>query len=153
MLSKASQTADGPTLAMLEEVEKAANDLVAQVRNLSLDLRPAMLDDLGLLPALLWLVQNYSGRTGIQIDMRHAGLERTLPADISTAAYRIVQEALTNVARHSQTKEVSVRVWAAMDMLFVQVQDKGKGFVLNDVPLTSSGLRGMRERVTALGAS
>src|SRR5207253_4700538 len=61
----------------------------------------AMLDDLGLLPALRWHCERYTAQTGVRVSLEHAGLEQRFPADVETAAYRIVQEALTNVARHA----------------------------------------------------
>lgn len=124
------------------------------MRNLSLDLRPAMLDDLGLLPAVLWLVENYTSRTQMKVDFRHAGLaDREFSPDVSTAAYRIIQEGLTNVARHSEATQVTVRAWAGLKVLFVQIEDKGCGFDPAAVPPTSAGLRGMRERASLLGGS
>ncbi len=72
-----------------------------RVRDLSLDLRPAMLDSLGLLPTLFWRFETYSRQTGIQVEFHHTGLEERFAAEVETGAYRIVQEALTNVVRHA----------------------------------------------------
>jgi signal transduction histidine kinase len=129
------------------------DELLERVSNLSLDLRPAMLDDLGLLPALVWLFERYTTQTTVKVEFAHAGLEGRLSAVVETAAFRIVQEALTNVARHAAVAQVSVRVWRDGAALSVQVADAGKGF---DVAAalaagTSSGLSGMRERAAALG--
>ena len=77
------------------------NRLMGLVRELSPKLRPAMLDDLGLLPALLWHVERFSTQTNVKVDMRHSGLTGRFSLEVETAAYRIVQEALTNVARHA----------------------------------------------------
>ena len=75
---------------------------MARVRKLSLDLRPAMLDDLGLLPALLWHFEHYTAQTQVRVNFKHSGLEkRRFGQEVETAAYRLVQEALTNVARHA----------------------------------------------------
>jgi signal transduction histidine kinase len=131
-----------------------ANELMQRVSSLSLDLRPAMLDDLGLLPALLWLFDRYRTQTGIAVEFAHEGLEGPrLPRERETAAYRIVQEALSNAARHSGAASVAVRVLRRGERLSVQVEDSGKGFdpdaILAD-PQTG-GLLGMRERATALG--
>jgi len=76
-------------------------ELMQQVHNLSLDLHPVILDDFGLLPTLLWHIGRYTAQTKIQVNFEHAGLEQRFAAEIETAAYRIVQEALTNIARHS----------------------------------------------------
>lgn len=132
-----------------------ANDLISRVRNLSLDLRPAALDDLGLLPALLWHFERYSKQTGVQVDFRHQGLEgRRFERDVETVACRIIQEALTNVARHAQTQLVEVRVWVDDVSLNLRVEDHGAGFDAQAlVEASSSGLAGMEERASILGGS
>jgi signal transduction histidine kinase len=138
----------------LREALDQANRLLALVRELSLDLRPTMLDDLGLLDALLWHFDRYMARSGVRVNFRHSGLtERRFASEIETATYRIVQEALTNVVRHSRAGEVSVRLWSGPDRLCVQIEDQGIGFD-PEVALkagTSSGLSGMRERAALLG--
>lgn len=139
----------------LSEAKALVNDLMARVRNLSLDLRPAMLDDLGLAPALLWLIERWTRSSGVQVDFRHGGLDdRRFPAEVETAAYRTVQEALTNCARHAEARRVTVRVVASDDVLTVSVEDDGKGFNPDAVPAgTSSGVVGMRERASLLGGT
>jgi len=137
-----------------KEALALAQELMGRVSSLSLDLRPAMLDDLGLLPALLWLFDRYRAQTGITVEFAHEGLDAPrLPRERETAAYRIVQEALSNAARHSGAERVSVRVLRRDDRLTVHVEDGGKGFdpdaILSD-PQTG-GLIGMRERAAALG--
>ncbi|MDB4967463.1 MAG: sensory box sensor histidine kinase [Myxococcales bacterium] len=130
------------------------DELLQRVSKLSLDLRPAMLDDLGLLPALVWLFDRYTSQTSVQVQFAHSGIEgRRVSPIVETAAFRIVQEALTNVARHAEVKAVDVRVWRDGDRMTVQVADAGKGF---DAPRAlaagqSTGLSGMRERAGALG--
>lgn len=129
------------------------NELVSMVRNLSLNLRPAMLDDLGLLPTLLWQFDRFSAQTGIRVNFKHSGIEKRFSHQIETAIYRIVQEALTNVARHSNAGETSVLLWASQELINVQIEDHGRGFdpdkVIGD--MKSSGLAGMRERAALLG--
>lgn len=136
------------------DVQVLVNDLLSQVRTLSLELRPAMLDDLGLLPALVWYFERYRARTNVQVIFKHTGVEGCrYPTEVETAAYRIVQEALTNVARYAGVEEVTVRLWADDRTLGVQVEDKGTGFD-PEVALAShmsSGLAGMRERSGLLG--
>jgi PAS domain S-box-containing protein len=149
--SKSSQTLEvGGALA---EACALVNKLIAQVRNLSLDLRPGMLDDLGLLPTLVWQIQRYTAQTKVLVVFEHSGLEKRFPAAVETAAYRIVQEALTNVARHAGAKEAAVRIWPDQNTLVVQIEDKGVGFDPQAVLAsgTSSGLAGMRERAYLLG--
>jgi len=141
--------------ARLEDAHKVTNDLIARVRSLSLDLRPPMLDDLGLLAALLWLFDRYTTQTRVQVAFAHHGLERRFAPDVETAAFRIVQEALTNVARHAGVSRVTVRAWADAASLEVQVTDEGRGFNADAAMAqgTSSGLAGMRERAVLLGGS
>ena len=131
------------------------NDLIGRVRNLSLDLRPAALDDLGLLPALLWHFERYSKQTGIQVDFKHQNLEaRRLERDVETVACRIIQEALTNVARHAHSKLVEVRVWIDDDSLNLRVEDHGVGFETHtSAAASSSGLIGMEERASMVGGT
>lgn len=132
-----------------------ANDLISRVRNLSLDLRPAALDDLGLLPALLWHFERYTKQAGVHVDFRHQGLEgRRFERDTETVACRIIQEALTNVARHAHTQLVEVRVWVDDVALNLRVEDHGSGFDTHAlVGAVSSGLAGMEERASILGGS
>jgi signal transduction histidine kinase len=128
-------------------------ELVTRVHDFSLALRPAMLDDLGLLPALLWLMEHvHSAQTGLQVDLEHEGLDRRFSWEVETAAYRIVQEALHNVARHASTDRADVRCLAEGDELFIQVVDEGVGFNPRSIRAhTTSGLRGMQERARLLG--
>jgi len=137
----------------LDEALELVNELMAHARDLSLDLRPAMLDDLGLLPTLLWHFDRYTAQTGIQVTFKHTGLERRFAPQIETAAYRIVQEALTNVARHAGVSEVMVQLWADQDKLEARIEDRGAGFDPRAALATSatSGLAGMRERAVSLG--
>ncbi|NTU85982.1 MAG: GAF domain-containing sensor histidine kinase, partial [Chloroflexales bacterium] len=141
--------------ARLAEAHQATQELIARVRALSLDLRPAMLDDVGLLPALLWQVKRYSEQTGISVDLRHWGLERRFPPAVETVAYRVVQEALTNIARSAGVRTATVSLLASSTQLIVQVRDGGRGFVLAEAlaGARSSGLAGMHERVSLLGGT
>jgi PAS domain S-box-containing protein len=137
----------------LEAARSLVRDLSAQVRDLSLRLRPTMLDDLGLVPALAWQLERYTAQTGVRVAFEHHGVGGRFPAEVETAAYRIVQEGLTNVARHADIGEAVVRLWADGSVLGVQVEDQGAGFD-PDAALadgTSGGLSGMLERATLLG--
>jgi signal transduction histidine kinase len=137
----------------LDQAHALVVELMERVSQLSLELRPALLDDLGLLPALLWYIDLYSSRTNITVSFKHSGLEeQRFAAEVETAAYRIVQEALTNVARHARVSVARVAVWFDQGVLGIQVEDEGVGFN-PDAVLTvynSSGLLGMRERAMLL---
>jgi PAS domain S-box-containing protein len=136
--------------ARLDEATTLVRDLMTKVRELSLDLRPAMLDDLGLLPALLGHIERYTAQTGVRVTFAHAGLDRRLVPEVETAAYRIVQEALTNVARHAGVSEAALRVVADETRLAVAIVDGGRGFQPG-ASGSSGGLASMRERAMLLG--
>jgi PAS domain S-box-containing protein len=136
----------------LSQAQSVVSELMAQVRQISLDLCPAMLDDLGLLPTLLWHFERFSTQTGVKVEFEHRGLNIRLAPNINLAAYRIVQEALTNVARHAGVSQVAVRAWVDEEALHVRVEDRGAGFDPDTRhPGTSSGLSGMRERALSAG--
>jgi signal transduction histidine kinase len=137
----------------LDEAVNMINLLIERMRSLSLELRPQVLDDLGLLVALEWQFKRYLKQTGIQVDFRHTPLPRRLASLIEITIFRIVQEALTNVARHAQVREVSVRVWVDAECAGLQVEDKGAGFDVEAAlaARNSTGLSGMRERAALLG--
>jgi signal transduction histidine kinase len=145
------KTSPGDPGLLLDEANTIVSDLMTRVRNLSLDLRPAMLDDLGLLPALLWHFERYSSQTRVKVNFEHTGLDRQFQSEISTAIYRIVQEALNNVSKYASVEDVTVRAWSTTALLCAQVEDEGKGFVPGEVTPSSSGLIGMQERAHLLG--
>lgn len=136
------------------EAKSLAGQLLDKVRDMSLQLRPAILDDLGLLPALLWHCERYATQTGVQVSLEHREVEgQRFSPEIETAAYRIVQEGLTNVARHAGVAEATVRLWANTDMLGLCIEDHGAGFDVQAALAsgTSGGLTGIRERASLLG--
>ncbi len=138
----------------LQQARALISDLITRVDALSLDLRPSMLDDLGLLPALLWHFERYEAQSGVHVHFKQSGLADTrFDSVVETAAYRIVQEALTNVARHAGVNTVWVRVVTDRAVIHIQVRDEGKGFN-PDSPneaRESRGLIGIYERATLLG--
>jgi PAS domain S-box-containing protein len=137
----------------LVQAQALVTELIEQVSHMTLDLRPPMLDDLGLLPTLLWHFNRYSDLTQIQVQFKHVGIEnKRFSTEIETAAYRIVQEALTNVARHTSAKQV--KVWVVVDSqgFNIQIFDNGEGFDSQSTLLSgkASGLVGIRERAELL---
>jgi signal transduction histidine kinase len=142
-----------PSASVLDEAVPLINDLMERVRQLSINLRPQMLDDLGLLTALDWHFKRYGKQTGIRVQFKHTPLPGRLPARLETAIFRIVQEALTNAARHARVKELSVRLWTNSEHAGLQVRDEGAGFDPAEALRrgTSSGLSGMKERAELLG--
>ena len=152
-LANLERQAPADLRAGLERARAGMGELVARVHDFSLSLRPAMLDDLGLLPALLWLMEHvHAAQMGLHVDLEHQGLNRRFSWDVETAAYRIVQEALNNVTRHAATSTASLRCFVEGDELFIEVRDAGIGFDPRTVTAhTTTGLRGMQERARLLG--
>jgi signal transduction histidine kinase len=153
-LEMAARLPEDEARASIVQAQTLVNELMARARKMSLDLRPATLDHLGLLSALLWHIKQYSAQTQVRVAFKHNGLEgRRFTTETETAAYRIVQEALTNVARHAESDAATVRLWADEHSLNIQIEDQGKGFD-TETPLATvntSGLAGMRERAHLLG--
>ena len=146
------ETAEPPS-ANVSEAIVLVDELLDRVRQLSLDLRPQILDDLGLVPALDWLFKRYFKQTGIQVHFKQGFGRGRFSARLETAVFRIVQEALTNIARHAGVQEASVRLWLDEETLGVQIEDTGAGFDGEQALAghASSGLAGMRERALMLG--
>lgn len=138
-----------------EEVRGLVADALARARRLAFDLRPTVLDDVGLIAALERLVADMDARSDADIELAAHGLgEARLPAEIETVVYRVVQEALTNVARHSQATNVGVTVLVAEGRVRAIVEDDGVGF--DDVAAPGRGhlgLEGMAERAELVGAN
>lgn len=155
LLIESSGELPEPTLRKrCEQVQELVRELLGKVRQLSVDLRPPMLDDLGLLPTLLWYVGRLREQAGMRIHFQHRGLvERRLAPQIEIVTYRIVQEALTNVIRHARVTEAWLSLWTEGDRLYVQIEDQGAGFDVEEVKrkAKSLGLRGMRERAELAG--
>jgi PAS domain S-box-containing protein len=144
--------------ALLENLWQQINNTIQGVRRLSQDLRPPILDRLGLLPALEWLVSDVSGYSGIRIKTKVLGSERRLPQEAELMLFRITQEALRNVWRHSQATEAELIVEFDTSRIRIAVADNGKGFELPSSvgDLTRSGklgLAGMQERARLLGGN
>ncbi len=138
----------------LSNLQELARELHKQVNALSSDLRPRVLDDLGLIPGLISMINRLAAQTGLEIDFKHGLLEQQhIPPEIEITAYRIIQEALTNVIRYANVKLAIVRIQLDGDTLWIQIQDDGNGF---DYPTAinsshSMGLIGMLERAEQVG--
>ncbi len=137
----------------LVQMQDVVGELIDHVNALSLDLRPPMLDDLGLLPALLWFIDRFTSRMNVTVAFQHDGLQnkRFTPA-VETAVYRLVQEALTNIARHAKVETANVRILVREKYLELSVEDQGAGFDVQTAfeRRDALGLNGMRERVRLL---
>jgi DNA-binding NarL/FixJ family response regulator/signal transduction histidine kinase len=130
-----------------ESLRTALASLMAHVRNIAQRFRPPMLDDFGLAPTLEWHVGQFSEQTGIHARFRRLGPACRYHADLEIALYRVVQEALTNAARHAAVPDVSVVLRASPGRIGVRVRDHGAGFDPEQVLSGSSGIAGMKERL------
>jgi signal transduction histidine kinase len=137
----------------LEEVKRVAEQTLAAVRSLAMGLRPAMLDDLGLGPALEWQGREFSRRSSIPVTVQIDGVLDGLPDSHRTCVFRVVQEALTNCARHAQAKNIRITVHGRQDAVFVTVQDDGVGMSRDQLSTGGLGLIGIEERSRELGGN
>ena len=136
----------------LRSMRRLIDATVASVRRIAADLRPVMLDDLGLVPAIEWLVSDFTNRYGIPVETRIEHGEAIFNRDGATALFRIVQEALTNVARHAEATLVIMSIVLEDGQYVLRVEDNGRGAVECHSPDGKSfGLLGMRERAHMLG--
>lgn len=145
------------TAAALNDSECLVRDMVTEVRTISHLLHPPLLDELGLSSALRWYVNGFSQRSRIKVDLDMAEDFGRLPADIETAIFRVVQECLTNIHRHSESPVARIRVRHNEREVSVEIEDKGKGIPPKKLhELTAAGtpgvgVRGMQERIRQLG--
>ena len=141
----------------LAETSSLADQTLEQVRELALDLRPAMLDDLGLVPAVRWYVNRFAKRLDLEVELEAIDLDERLAPEVETALYRVVQEALTNVARHAQANRVRLRLERKPSTVVAVIEDDGIGFDVAEpagqVLERGVGLVGAQERVAFLGGS
>jgi two-component system, NarL family, sensor kinase len=143
------KSALSPRLAELREM---ADRSLQEVRQISHLLRPQMLDELGLLPTLRWLARTFQQRTGIEVELVSEGIDERMDPDVENLVFRLVQEALTNVAKHARAPTARIHLRHAGKRLFLTAQDRGAGFDAADVLRSTDeergfGLRGMRDRV------
>jgi len=139
--------------ARVEEARQLAEQTLATVRSLAMGLRPAMLDDLGLAPALEWQSRDFSRRSGIPVELQLDGDLDGLPEAHRTAVFRIAQEALTNCARHARAKRVRIAVHGRKDAVSLSIQDDGVGMDVESAAREGMGLLGIEERARELGGA
>ncbi|MDM8000178.1 MAG: PAS domain S-box protein [Dehalococcoidia bacterium] len=137
----------------VREIQCVIDDIMTRVKDLCLELRPSTLDDLGLLPTLLRHFQSYKTQTGVTVHFKQKGLEKRFDPAIETAVFRIVQESLTNVARHAKVSDVNVRIIVTRKKIALQIEDNGQGFVHERMYARSNatGTVGMQERASLVG--
>jgi len=138
----------------LAQALELTNDLLTRTSRLSLDLRPPMLDDFGLIPALLWHINRFEEQSGIRVNFTHTDIQKQRFApEIEITAYRVIQEALTNTARHAGANRIRLEVRAGSGELTIEIEDDGKGFDPQQALAKRRGLNSMRERVALAGGS
>jgi signal transduction histidine kinase len=138
-----------PAAQKSAEIKRQLEESIRVVRNMALLLRPSMLDDLGLVPALQWQAREASKRNGVWVNVTAENIPDDLREDYKTCVYRIVQEALHNVVQHAEASKVEVRVVRDQQRLLLSIADDGRGF---DAKMERGmGLVGMQERVASLG--
>ncbi|MBI1797081.1 MAG: PAS domain S-box protein [Candidatus Eisenbacteria bacterium] len=149
-LETSARTSAPPDVPQLQELTTL---LLERVKNLSLNLRPPMLDDLGLIATLLWHFERYRAQTGIEVRFHHRGITERPADSVEIVAFRIIQEALTNAARHARVRDVEVELWVEGGTLGLRVEDGGRGFDPAALDGASRGIAGMRERVALAGGT
>lgn len=154
----------------IADTRTLAHQTLRAIRNLSIDLRPSALDDLGLLPALRWYIKEYQQKCSIEVEFHATSFKKRLPAEIEIALYRIVQESLTNTARHADAHKVCITLKEEVNAVHATITDDGCGFDIQALPKASAqdrgsslengsglerglGLIGMQERAVLLDGS
>jgi signal transduction histidine kinase len=144
---------DGESPEAVAELRELVVATLRDVRRLAVELRPKVLDDFGLVPALERLTQGFAEHTGISVDLEAGALTERPPVEVETAIYRIVQESLTNVVKHAQASSVSVVLTRGDGRIKAVIEDDGTGFAPETIGEGGIGLVGMRERIELLDGS
>jgi signal transduction histidine kinase len=146
----------GPTASLVADSLSILDGVIRQVRNLALDLRPSLLDELGLVPALKWYIKRQGERAGWETEYSAHIADSRLSPEVEIACFRIVQEALTNIVRHAEATHVRVTLAQQRGYLILDIEDNGKGFNIEQAKNRarsgiSIGLLGMEERARWVG--
>jgi PAS domain S-box-containing protein len=157
MTSQRLGPSNADIVPVMDQTRQMAENSLRELRTLSYLLHPPMFDDGGLVSSLRWFIEGYSTRSGIDVAF-YDSLESRLPSEIEIAIYRVVQESLNNVHRHSGSKTASISLAVKDNEVFVRIKDRGHGFGHDDPRYTNKnftllgvGLRGMEERLRMLG--
>lgn len=146
---------DNDVRETLEKIRQQLRELSQSARQLSYSLHPSMLEDLGLVPTLQWYIDKYVQSAGIDVTLTTAGVEERLTGETALTLYRVAQEALTNVVKHSGARAVTIRLIRGYPDLIMQIEDDGTGFELEGDGTAGRGLGivGMRERIERAGGA
>jgi signal transduction histidine kinase len=138
-------------LGKVRSMNELLKDMVKSVRRIAAELRPGILDDLGLAAAVEWQAKEYEQRMNIKTEVQTSLGEKEVPKAVATALFRILQESLTNVARHAQATSVKVSLKEKDGWVVLKIADDGRGITNEELNKTGAfGLMGMRERVIPL---
>jgi PAS domain S-box-containing protein len=145
---------NGAIVERFTEINKRLTETIGAVKGISTELRPGVLDKFGLAAAIEWQCREFSRRTGIKSEFKIPRAKLNLPAESSTALFRILQEALTNIARHADATEVKVFLRGGKHNASLTITDNGKGITREELSAPASlGLLGMRERAESIGGT
>jgi signal transduction histidine kinase len=157
-LTKRAQNLEPVAAEMLEESVTLSNQVIKELRTLSYLLHPPFLDELGLVPALRWFVRGFIQRSEVKVELMVMEEIGRLPAQVETALFRVVQECLTNIHRHSGSTSAVIWLTKERDSIVLRVRDEGHGFSLPNIPDDQTetlspgvGILGMRQRLRQLG--
>jgi signal transduction histidine kinase len=151
-IEKPSQPAIKAAAERLERMLREIDATIDTVRRIATELRPGILDDLGLVAALEWQAREFEGRSGVRVEFTSPPEERAPDKDRATALFRIFQELLTNVARHARARAVAASLTFAEQAMVLSVRDDGRGISDQEIGgSTSLGLAGINERALAFG--
>ncbi len=151
-LNKRLTNGQKPLLEKIRSMSKLTDMIIKAVQRISTELRPGILDDLGLIPAIEWQAQEFENRTNIKCEITLDCEDNDLDQDRSTALFRIFQEALTNVARHANATKIKVSLKEEPDKLLLEIKDNGRGITEEQISNPKSfGLIGIRERLYPWG--
>ncbi len=147
---------DSAARQRLKSLRGLTSEAVEEVRRLIHDLRPSLLDDLGLIAAIGWYVENYLAPAGVKAELETQGFDRRLPPTVEITLFRVVQEAITNIVKHAQAKTAHIRLQLTDSTIIVTIEDDGVGFNARTLRRErrkgmAVGLLGMEERINLLG--
>jgi PAS domain S-box-containing protein len=157
-IETASSGGDGSLRKLASEAKQLSDDLSKEIRTLSYLLHPPLLDEVGLESAIRWYVEGFSERSRIKVELNMPEATSRLPRDLELVIFRVVQESLTNVHRHSGSSSAAIHVSISADLVAVEISDSGKGITVDKQRELSNakagvGVRGMEERVRQFGGT
>jgi signal transduction histidine kinase len=154
MEHRLSRNTQSEVVDRIASVLTRMDEVMVSVRRIVTELRPSVLDQLGLADAIEWQAHDFATRTGLKLDLHIRGNSEVLPDAVGSAVFRMLQEALNNVAKHARATRVGVTLQIEPDWLSLDVEDDGRGITEEELRGGYSlGLLGMRERAIALGGT